>query len=260
MAARVLIIDNEPEFRSEVQQVIEHNEYQVVTADTRLQAQKVVRSECPDLIILGTIVPRGDAFVFHQWIKRNEQTRYIPLIVIDATLETQLTKGWTKDEGLQLEADEYFCKPVEPAALLAFIDKRLNKAMQRIKVLIADDYALVREGLRVLLDLQKDIEVIGEAVNGRDAIDKTIELSPDIVLMDIVMPGISGLEATREICRKCKDTKVLILTQYDDDEHITASYRAGALGIIPKKSASSQLLTSIRIAVKGDTYQQAKQN
>ena len=247
---RILIIDDEPEFKAELQTAIEQNKYQVITANNKTQAQEIVRHEKPDLIILGTIAPRGDAFLFHQWLKRNPNFNSLPLIVIDATSEKQLTKGWTKDEGLRLEAEDYFCKPVNPTTLIPFIDKLLDRTTQKIKVLVVDDHAVAREGIRTLLNLQKDIEVIGEAVDGREAVTKTIKLTPDVVLMDIVMPGMNGLEATREICRECKKTKVIILSQYDTEENVLACYQIGASGFIPKSSASSRLITDIRTAAR----------
>jgi CheY-like chemotaxis protein len=175
----------------------------------------------------------------------------LPLIAIDASPEKQLIKGWTKDEGLRLEAEDYFCKPLKPTALLPFIEKLLDRTTKKIKVLVVDDHAVSREGIRTLLSLQKDIEVIGEAVDGRDAVTKALKLAPDVVLMDIVMPNMNGFEATREICQKCQNTKVLILTQYEDEDSALASYQAGACGFIPKSTASSRLIKDISTANQG---------
>lgn len=245
---KILIIDDEAEFKAELQATIEPQHYLVVAASNKSQAQETVRHENPDLIILGTIAPRGDAFLFHQWLKRSQNFGKLPLIVIDASPEKQLTRGWTKDEGLRLEAEDYFCKPVKPGALLPFIEKRLDKTTTKIKVLVVDDHVVAREGIRTLLNLQKDIEVIGEAVDGKEAVLKTRQLAPDVVLMDIVMPIMDGLEATRQICRERSDTRVLILSQYDDEDTRLASYQAGAVGFIPKNSASSRLITDVRNA------------
>jgi len=96
------------------------------------------------------------------------------------------------------------------------------------------------------------MQVIGEAINGREALDKTRELMPDVVVMDVVMPVMNGLDAAREICQKCKPAKVLMLTQYDDEENVLASRQVGAVGFIPKAAASSQLLTGIRSVARGD--------
>lgn len=248
---KILIIDDEHEFITELQTAIEQNNYEVVIASSKAQAQNIVRREKPNLIILGTIAPRGDAFLFHQWLKRNSNFNSLPLIVIDASPEKQLTKGWTKYEGLRLEAEDYFCKPLKPTAVIPFIDKLLDRTTKKIKVLVADDHAVDREGIRALLSLQKDIEVIGEAVDGREAVTKALKLAPDVVLMDIVMPNMNGFEATREICQKCQNTKVLILTQYEDEDSALASYQAGACGFIPKSTASTRLIKDIRTANQG---------
>jgi DNA-binding NarL/FixJ family response regulator len=131
------------------------------------------------------------------------------------------------------------------------LDKQPGK---RIRVLIVDDHAVVRDGIRAVLALQRDMQVVGEAANGKEGLEKTIELMPDVVLMDIVMPVMNGLDATKEICRQCERTKVLVLTQYDDDENIRASREAGALGFIPKAAASARLLTGIRSVARGEEF------
>lgn len=248
---KILIIDDEPEFKIELQAEFEQNNYKVMTAASKTQAQEIVRREKPDLIVLGTIAPRGDAFLLHQWLKRNPIFSCLPLIVVDASPEKQLIKGWTKDEGLRLESEDYFCKPLNPTAIIPFINKLLDRTTRKIKVLVVDDHSVTREGIRTLLSLQKDIEVVGEAADGKEAVSKTIKLAPDVVLMDIVMPIMDGLQATREICQKCQNTKVLILTQYNDNDSALASHQAGALGLVPKSTASSHLITDIRAASRG---------
>lgn len=251
---KILIADDEAEFKAELQATLEGQKYQVVTAGNKTQAQEMTRRENPDLVILGTLAPRGDAFLFHQWLKRSQNFGNLPLIVIDASPDKQLTRGWTKDEGLRLEAEDYFSKPVKTEALLPFVEKLLDKITLKIKVLIADDHVVAREGIRTLLNLQKDIEVVGEAIDGREAVMKTRQLAPDVVLMDIVMPLMDGLEATRQICQ---DTRVLILSQYDDEDTILASHQAGAVGFIPKNSASARLLNDIRTASRMEKSQHA---
>ena len=126
--------------------------------------------------------------------------------------------------------------------------------MTKIRVLIADDHALVREGLRALLALHDDIEVVGEAADGREAVAKVGQLVPDVVILDIAMPLMDGLEAARRIHKESQNTKVLILTQYDDKEHVLASIRAGATGCLSKKAVSLDLLSAIRAVYRGDSF------
>ena len=120
-----------------------------------------------------------------------------------------------------------------------------------LKVLVTDDHTMVRDGICAVLALQRDIDVVGEAVNGQDAIEKVGRLQPNVVLMDIVMPLMSGLEATKRIVKDNPQAKVLILTQYDDEENMFVAKQAGAQGFIPKRAASSDLLTGIRAVGAG---------
>jgi DNA-binding NarL/FixJ family response regulator len=248
---KILLVDDEPEFIADMQAKLLAKNWQVLTAGNRLQAEEVARNEKPDLIILGTIVPRGDAFRLHQWLKQSPNFREVPLIVIDAPPEKRLIKGWRMDEGLKLEAEQYLIKPVESASVVAWAERFLDKTLRRIKVLVVDDHAVVREGICALLNLQKDMEVIGEAVDGRDAIDKVQRLTPNVAVMDIVMPVMSGLEATKRITVECPETKVLILTQYDEEENMFVAKQVGAYGFIAKSAASSDLLTGIRTVGEG---------
>ena len=254
--AKILVVDDELEFRADLQKSLETRDYEVVIASDRAQAKEKAQSESLQLVILGTITPRGEAFILHQCLKQSPKFRDLPVIVVDASPEKQLIKGWRRDEGLRLEADDYFCKPVEAASIVLQIEKLLDRVTRKIKVLVADDHAVVREGIRTLVSLQKDMQVVGEAMDGKDAIEKTVQLLPDVVLMDIVMPGMNGLEATKQICKGkgCENVRVLMLTQYDDEENVLASDRAGAFGFIPKKSASSQLLAGIRSASRGERF------
>jgi DNA-binding NarL/FixJ family response regulator len=123
--------------------------------------------------------------------------------------------------------------------------------MNRIRVLIADDHAILREGLRALLKLSDDIEVIGEAADGRQAIERSAALSPDVILMDINMPGLGGLEATLEIRRAQPEVKILVLTQHEDREYIRRFLQAGVSGYILKRSAGAELPSAIRAAYRG---------
>lgn len=248
MKAKILIVDQEASFTAALQEELVKENYEVFVVDQKLLAQELVWSKKPDFILLGTIAPRGDAFQLHQWLKGMPATRELPMVVVDVPPEKQLRSGWRRDEGLRLDVDDYFQRPVKTAALLQVIAKLLDEATRKIKVLIADDHAVVREGICALLNLQKDMLIIGEATDGRDAIDKTRRLLPDVVLMDIAMPVMNGIEATRHIARDCRHVKVLVLSQYDDEGNVLASRQAGAYGFIPKKSVSSRLLEAIRAA------------
>ena len=125
---------------------------------------------------------------------------------------------------------------------------------EKIKILIADDHRLVREGIKALLESQPDIEIVGEASDGHETIKRTKELQPDIVLMDITMPNLNGLEATRTIKRKYPNTKVLILTMHLNDEYIFQSLQLGASGYLLKENAAEDLLNAIRSVQEGHSY------
>lgn len=126
--------------------------------------------------------------------------------------------------------------------------------MRKIRVLIADDHTLVRDGIRALLALAADIEVVGEAANGKEALEKTRQLVPDVVLMDLTMPIMGGLEATRRIRKEFAGTKVIALTQYDDSEYVIPVIEAGARGFITKMAAFSELASAIQAVYNGDSY------
>ena len=255
--ARIMIVDDEVDFTQALKTSLEAKSYQVITARNRSEAEEIAGNQRPDLVVVGTITPRGSAFQLHLWLKETPRFSDVPLVVVDAPLEKRLINGWLMDEGLALQAEDYVSKPIESAPLVARIERLLEKAIHMIKVLVVDDHAVVREGIHALLTLQKDIEVIGEAVNGQDAIDKVLQLLPDVVLMDILMPVMSGLDATKRISEECPDAKVLILTQYDDKENMFVAKQSGAYGFIPKKAASSKLLTGIRTVNTGRLFPRA---
>jgi len=126
--------------------------------------------------------------------------------------------------------------------------------MKKIRVLIADDHTLVRDGIRSLLALAADIEIVGEAANGRESVEKVRQLMPDIVIMDLAMPIMGGLEATRRIRKEFPATKVLALTQYDDSEYVIPVIEAGARGFVTKMSSSSELASAIQAVYRGESF------
>jgi two-component system response regulator NreC len=126
--------------------------------------------------------------------------------------------------------------------------------MQKIKVLVVDDHTIVRDGICVLLGLAGDIEIVGEASNGKEAIEMVKKFKPDIVIMDIAMPIMNGIEATRRINKEFPEIKVLALTQYSNKEYVYPIIEAGAKGFISKTAASSELASGIRAINKGDSF------
>src|SRR4030042_192949 len=126
--------------------------------------------------------------------------------------------------------------------------------MKKIKVLIVDDHTLVRAGIRSLLTLVSDIEVVGEASDGKEALVKVRQIMPDVVLMDLAMPVMGGLEATRRLHKEFPEIKVLALTQYDDSEYVIPIIEEGARGFVAKMSAFSELAAAIQAAYRGGSY------
>jgi DNA-binding NarL/FixJ family response regulator len=126
--------------------------------------------------------------------------------------------------------------------------------MKKTTVLLAEDHVVVRQGLRSLLAAESDIEVLGEAGNGRQAVQMAQELRPDVVVMDIAMPILNGLEATCQIVRNGTPTRVLILSSYADDEYVHQLSEAGASGYLVKQSAASELIRAVREIAKGNAY------
>jgi DNA-binding NarL/FixJ family response regulator len=130
----------------------------------------------------------------------------------------------------------------------------MEKPASLIRVLLVDDHAILREGLRALLSYYADIEVVGEAEDGQQALESVARLSPDVVLMDIAMPGMSGLEATRRIREEYPDVYVLILTQYEDETYVLPLLQAGASGYVPKRALGADLTNAIRLVAKGGSF------
>ena len=126
--------------------------------------------------------------------------------------------------------------------------------MSKIRVLLAEDHTIVRKGLCSLLEGEAGIEVIGEAEDGREAVQKTQELLPDVVLMDISMPELSGLEATRQIKKRFPEVKVVVLTRHANEEYVFQILRAGASGYVVKKAAPTELILAIQSVCRGDSF------
>jgi DNA-binding NarL/FixJ family response regulator len=121
----------------------------------------------------------------------------------------------------------------------------------RIRVLIVDDHAVLREGVRALLQLQPDLEVVGEAADGKSALAEVERLDPDVVLMDIAMPGLGGIEAALEMKKLGRRARILILSQYEDREYVRRLLKAGVAGYVLKKSAGAELPGAIRAVHRG---------
>lgn len=126
--------------------------------------------------------------------------------------------------------------------------------MSKLRVLIVDDHGIVRVGIRSLLEGQPDISVVGEAAGGEEAVKKARQLHPELVLMDIAMPGMNGIEATRRIKKEFPDINVLVLTMHDDEEFFFPVLRAGASGYILKEAEPQELLYAIRMVRKGQAF------
>ncbi len=126
--------------------------------------------------------------------------------------------------------------------------------MSKIRVFLVDDHLILREGIRSLLGKVPDIEMVGEAGDGAEAVAKVEQLVPDVVLMDITMPGMSGLEATKQIKQKYPQVKILILTIHETNQYLSQMLQAGASGYVVKTAAASELISAIRAVHQGDVY------
>lgn len=126
--------------------------------------------------------------------------------------------------------------------------------MSKISLILADDHAVVRSGLRMLLEAQPDMHIVAEVESGKEAVEKVQSLRPNVILMDIQMPGVNGIEATKEIRLIAPDTAVLALTMHEDDQYFFEMLNAGASGYVPKRAAPDELLTAIRTVARGEVF------
>ena len=125
---------------------------------------------------------------------------------------------------------------------------------KKLRILLGDDHAVLRAGLRVLLNLEEDFEVVGEAADGEEVLQMVAKTLPDLVLLDLTMPKLSGLECIERILEKYSMTKILVLTMHDDEEYMKAVIRAGGKGYVLKKAADVELLSAIRTVARGELY------
>lgn len=126
--------------------------------------------------------------------------------------------------------------------------------MEQIRVLIAEDHAVVREGLKMLVNAQADMEVVGEASSGQEALEKTFDLNPDVVLMDVTMPKLNGAQAARRLKAERPDVRVLALSVHEDKAYLRELLAAGALGYVLKRSAAEELINAIRVVASRGVY------
>jgi DNA-binding NarL/FixJ family response regulator len=134
----------------------------------------------------------------------------------------------------------------------AFVET--EKGAKQVRILVADDHEVIRRGVRALLAAGKDCEICGEAVDGQDAVEKARQLRPDLIIMDVSMPNLNGLEATRAIRRSLPGTQILILTQHDSQEMMRQALNAGARGFVVKSSVAHDLLNAVEAARRGESF------
>ena len=126
--------------------------------------------------------------------------------------------------------------------------------MSKIRLLLVDDHEIVRAGIRMLFLAESDMEIVGEVGSGQEAVEAVRELTPDVVIMDVAMPGMTGIEATRQIKEASPETVVLALTMYDDEQYFFEMLNAGASGYIPKRAAPDDLVSAIRVVNQGNVF------
>lgn len=147
-------------------------------------------------------------------------------------------------------------KPIRSKPTNRMAHKVEEKAMRKIRILLVDDQTMFREGLRTLLSVQNDFEVVGEAANGEQALQLAARHHPDVVLMDLRMPVLDGVAATRQLSKRLPECRVIVLTTFDDDEYVFDGLRAGALGYLLKDAPADKLFEAIRAAARGESFLQ----
>ena len=130
----------------------------------------------------------------------------------------------------------------------------MRRTRKKIRILVADDHTLMRTGLRLLLDSQPDMEVVGEASDGRETVSQATALSPDVVLLDLSMPNVNGIQALRMLRHRLPEARILVLTMHDDDGYVRRVLEAGGAGYLVKEAADLELLSAIRAVARGETY------
>jgi len=126
--------------------------------------------------------------------------------------------------------------------------------VEKIRLLVADDHPVVRAGLRTLLAAEPDMEVVGEAVDGKTAVKRSLELTPDVVVMDLTMEGLDGLAAIREIVSRLPQTRVVVLTMHDNEEYLRQALQAGATGYVLKEAVDTEIAVAIRVVQRGEVF------
>jgi two-component system response regulator NreC len=126
--------------------------------------------------------------------------------------------------------------------------------MDTVRIILADDHAVLRDGVRMVLESQAGFKVVGTADNGADAVELAGDLQPDIAVLDVAMPNMNGLEATREIIQRCANTRVVILSMYDNEEYLREALRAGASAYVLKRAAAKELVSAIQTVRQGQSY------
>jgi NarL family two-component system response regulator LiaR len=205
----------------------------------------ILNQPAPRLSLFRDDLPRPLEELVGRMLAKNKGARIATMRQVGAELEA-IQRGLPRPAAPLASAGapaEHRPSPPPPV--------RPKEEAPRIKVLIVDDHAIVRQGLRTFLELQRDIEVVGEAENGLEAVEQASRSHPDVVLLDLVMPHMDGIEATRKILSYCPGSKVLILTSFGEDDKVFPAIRAGALGYLLKDIPPAELVKAVREAHAG---------